>query len=71
MNKEIRIREGCGKNFTIDLKRAELVEFQCGVWRDVPVIEAWSKMLWCPLCAEKIIKELDSQILNNTTEKNG
>jgi hypothetical protein len=47
--------KGCGKSLKASIG-GNIFEFECGKWREISEINIHMKMLWCPLCAEKIIR---------------
>lgn len=56
-----RLKKGCEKNFFVTID-GSVLEFECGKWKEVSKSPLFHKMLWCPLCAEKIIEEQDKLI---------
>lgn len=65
-----KLKKGCGRNFQVSIK-GNILEFECGRWRDLPGTSLCSKMIWCPLCAEKIIEELDNALAKVSESQRG
>lgn len=56
-----KLKKGCGKNFFVGMSELGVIEFQCGKWKEIKPNH--SKMLWCPICADKIIESLEDELM--------